>query len=126
MQFRTAVAISSADAPVKIWHREAYHEVVTCLNQAYLCGMEYVYFPIIEENDFGAFRGVMHGELPATYKEWLQRHADRVAHYRKTHKIIEVKAKASDFAAYLHAGGHSADLNRLYIFAESIGKRNLD
>jgi len=81
--------------------------------------MDCVYLPIIAEDDFSSFRSVMHDELPATYKEWLERHAARVAHWRETHQIIEVKVKASEFAAYLRTGNYGADLNRLYIFAET-------
>ena len=65
--------------------------------------MDCLYFPVIDEDDFDSFRRIMHDELPSTYKEWLQRHTDRVAHYRKTHRIVDVKVKASDFTAYLHA-----------------------
>jgi hypothetical protein len=88
--------------------------------------MDCVYLPIIAEDDFKAFRDVLRGELPPTYSEWLQREANRVAHWRDTHEIIRVNVKASDFTAYLRAGGHGHDLNRLYIFAESVWKRSGD
>jgi hypothetical protein len=39
-----------------------------------------LYFPIIEQDDYEAFRSIMHSELPVAYKEWLQRHAKRVTY----------------------------------------------
>lgn len=86
--------------------------------------MDCIYFPVIAEDDFESFRSIMHGELPTTYKEWLEREADRIAHWQKTHKIVEVKVKANDFSTYLRASWHGTYLNSLYVFTESIGKRN--
>ena len=86
--------------------------------------MDCLYFPVIDQGDYNSFRSIMHDELPATYDEWLQRHADRVAYYRETRKIIEVKVKANDFAAYLRTRSHGANMNSLYAFTELVGKRN--
>ena len=82
-----------------------------------------LYFPIIAEDDFESFRNIIHDELPVTYKEWLKREADRIARYRETHRIINVKVKSSDFATYLSAGGNGTHLKRLWDFAELVGKR---
>lgn len=86
--------------------------------------MDLMYFPIISEDDYEAFRSIMQNELPPAYSAWLQRHADRVAHWGKTHRIVEVKVKADDFVSYIREHGRGADLNSLYAFTEFVGKRN--
>jgi hypothetical protein len=87
--------------------------------------MDHLYFPVIEQDDYEAFRSIMHSELPVTYREWLQRHADRVGHYRTEGRtIIEVKVKPNDFAAYLHARSHGANMRSLFDFTELFGKPN--
>lgn len=87
--------------------------------------MDDLYFPIIEQDDYEAFRSIMHSELPVAYKEWLQRHAKRVTYYRAEGRtIIEVKVKPDDFAVYLHAGSHGANLKSLFDFTEFFGKRH--
>lgn len=86
--------------------------------------MEPLYFPVIIDDDYEAFRRIMHDELAPTYNEWRKRHADRVKYWSAENKtIIEVQVKPDDFAAYLGAGGYGADMNRLYVFAELLGKR---
>ena len=86
--------------------------------------MDFLYFPIIDEDDFESFRNIMHDELPTSHKEWLQRQTNRIAHYRETHRIVYVKVKASDFSAYSDAGSHGNNLKSLWDFAEFIAKRS--
>jgi len=81
--------------------------------------MDCLYFPIIAEGDNKSFEAIMHQELAPTYEEWLK----RVTVYRDTRKIIEVKVKPGEFEAYLHAGGHGANMTSLYDFTEFIGKK---
>jgi hypothetical protein len=84
-----------------------------------------IYLPVISQEDFEAFRSLMHDELPTTYNEWTKRHADRAAYWRDEERaIIEVQVKPHDFANYIGTGAHGADLNRLYVFTEIVGKRN--
>ena len=60
-----------------------------------------IYLPVIRESDYEAFRSIMHNELPPAYNAWLQRHADRIAHYEKSHRIVEIEINPDDFAAFL-------------------------
>jgi hypothetical protein len=88
--------------------------------------MDILYFPIIAEGDYEAFRNIMHSELPPAYDEWLKRHADRVAFYNQTHRIIDVKVNADDFSAFIREHGRGADLKALYNFTAFIGQRSKD
>ena len=88
--------------------------------------MDNMCFPLIDEADYAAFRAIMHNELPITYNEWLDRHKNRVAYYRDTHNIVEVKVKPDQFSAYLNAGSHGANMNSLYSFTDILGKYNKD
>jgi hypothetical protein len=87
--------------------------------------MNDTYFPEISEDDYESFRAIIY-ELMPTYKEWHEYIARRVAHWSKTHNVIQVKVKPNDVSAYLGKSGHSADLNSLYIVAEFLSKRSKD
>jgi hypothetical protein len=83
-----------------------------------------MFFPVIVQDDYEAFLSVMHGELPPAYEEWLRRHADRVAYWNKTHRIVEVKVQADDFAAYIRKRGRGADMKSLFDFTAFVGERS--
>jgi hypothetical protein len=86
-----------------------------------------VYFPVIDADEFEPFLSIMHGELPRTHGEWLQRHTDRTTYWRGEGKtIIEVQVKADQFASFINSRGHGANMNSLFVFAEFIGKRHGD
>ena len=62
--------------------------------------MDILYFPIIAEGDYEAFRNIMHSELPP--------------------------ANADDFSAFIREHGRGADLKALYNFTAFIGQRSKD
>ena len=83
-----------------------------------------LYLPVIDENDFKSFKSIMHHEInPPTHQVWLQGHADRIAHYRSTHKVIEVDVNPDEFEGYLSERSRGANMESLLAFAEFVGKR---
>jgi hypothetical protein len=85
--------------------------------------MEKIYLPVIAEEDYEAFRSIMHSELPPSYSEWRERHATRVAYWSKTHQIVEVDVKPTGFGEFIHKNGRAGDQRALIDFAARMSER---
>jgi hypothetical protein len=86
--------------------------------------MKVLYLPIIQQNDFETFLKIMNNDIAPTYEEWLQRHSDRITHYRETRRIIEVQINPKEFASFVNSRISGTKGKLLLDFAEVVGKQN--
>ncbi len=67
------------------------------------------YNPLLDPQNYEAFRGLLGNEIPQTFKEWERRVDQRVADRQsKGHATVDVKLNPDEFASYLRARGHKA------------------
>jgi hypothetical protein len=85
-----------------------------------------VYIPVIQPQDYAAFRRLLYGHLPDTAHEWDKILAERrltAGHHGDV--VQNVAVDAAEFARYLHGVRSAHNLSALYHFAneKSAGKR---
>ena len=79
--------------------------------------MDTEFLPVISRNDYDAFRSILHTDLPGTYDEWFQLHAEHRADLqRKGHVVREIDIYSNEFAGYLAVRGYRANLATLRNF----------
>jgi hypothetical protein len=74
--------------------------------------------PVIDAQDYDAFRNLPTPDLPDTHNEWLKLLAQRgFERSRMGLPVVEVKVNPREFARYLTAKGPSGNLKTLADFA---------
>ncbi len=74
-------------------------------------------FPLLTSDDYEAFRRILGAHLPDAYDKWLQLHTHDVTEHRRVGRAVrEVKVDPHEFADFLHARGHVANLKTLREF----------
>jgi hypothetical protein len=79
--------------------------------------MEIIYLPFISPHNYEAFRRILHSDLPNTYDEWFQLHAnERADRGRVGLSIREIKVNPNEFSRFLNARGMAASPKALGAF----------
>jgi hypothetical protein len=84
--------------------------------------MDEMFLPLISENDYEAFRCVMHAQIPTTFDEWHQYHTARLTEYGKMYRIIQINVNPDEFANFISSRGMPANGRSLLVFAEYVWK----
>jgi hypothetical protein len=87
--------------------------------------MPIVNYPKIRPTDYALFRGVLHGDLPASYEEWFD-----LARKELREIVVngdtprEIETDPDEFARYCHVRRYARTLDRLKRFASEKGSGN--
>jgi hypothetical protein len=87
--------------------------------------MAAISLPLIDREDYTAFRRVLHMHLPATFDEWLYLHSVEMADIVESGNTAhDVRVHSSDFAGYCDLTRSTRDLPNLALFTEGTARVN--
>ncbi len=88
--------------------------------------MDQVFIPILDSADYEAFKGVLAGHIPGTYKGWLSLYSNWCDYYkREGDVIVSAPVNPQKFIQYLSRSKDAANLKSLLTFSELVARGNL-
>jgi hypothetical protein len=81
--------------------------------------------PIVDLNDYDAFRSILGSHIPDTYDEWLNLFAQWEKDWGSNDALIRrIKVNSGYFSRHLSSTGHAPTLNELFVFAARIANND--